>query len=59
MTNAFPPEAIKVDAKYVYDAGKDEITGFSPDTKTWETRDEAMGRAYLEWAEGIYRDMFG
>lgn len=59
MTNGFPPEAIKVDAKYVYDAGKDEITGFSPDTKTWETRDEAMGRAYLEWAEGIYRDMFG
>jgi sulfide dehydrogenase [flavocytochrome c] flavoprotein chain len=59
MTNAFPPEAIKVDAKYVYDAKKDEITGFSPDTKTWETRDEAMGRAYLEWAEGIYRDMFG
>jgi hypothetical protein len=59
MTNAFPAEAIKVDAKYVYDAGKDEITGFSPDTKTWETRDEAMGRAYLEWAEGIYRDMFG
>ncbi len=59
MTNAFPPEAIKVDAKYVYDAKKDEITGFSPDTKTWETRDEAMGRAYLEWAQGIYRDMFG
>lgn len=59
MTNAFPPEAIKVDAKYVYDAGKDAITGFSPDTKTWETRDEAMGRAYLEWAQGIYRDMFG
>jgi sulfide dehydrogenase [flavocytochrome c] flavoprotein subunit len=59
MTNAFPPEAIKVDAKYVYDAGKDAITGFSPDTKTWEVRDQAMGRAYLEWAQGIYRDMFG
>jgi sulfide dehydrogenase [flavocytochrome c] flavoprotein subunit len=59
MTNAFPPEAIKVDAKYTYDAAKDAITGFSPDTKTWETRDEAMGRAYLEWAQGIYRDMFG
>jgi NADH dehydrogenase FAD-containing subunit len=59
MTNAFPPEAIKVDAKYVYDAKQDAITGFSPDTKTWETRDEAMARAYLEWAQGIYRDMFG
>lgn len=59
MTNAFPPEAIKVDAKYTYDPVKDAITGFSPDTKTWETRDEAMGRAYLEWAQGIYRDMFG
>jgi sulfide dehydrogenase [flavocytochrome c] flavoprotein subunit len=59
MTNGFPPEAIKVDAKYVYDAKADAITGFSPDTKTWETRDEAMGRAYLEWAQGIYRDMFG
>jgi len=59
MTNAFPPEAIKVDAKYTYDAAKDAITGFSPDTKTWENRDEAMGRAYLEWAQGIYGDMFG
>jgi sulfide dehydrogenase [flavocytochrome c] flavoprotein subunit len=59
MTNAFPPEAIKVDAKYVYDATKDAITGFSPDTKTWEERNEAMGRAYLEWAQGLYRDMFG
>ncbi|MDD4880412.1 MAG: FAD-dependent oxidoreductase [Gallionellaceae bacterium] len=59
MTNAFPPEAIKVDAKYTYDPVKDAITGFSPDTKTWEVRDQAMGRAYLEWAQGIYRDMFG
>ena len=59
MTNAFPPEAIKVDAKYTYDAKADAITGFSPDTKTWEKRDAAMGRAYLEWAQGIYRDMFG
>jgi len=59
MTNAFPPEAIKVDAKYTYDPKTDAITGFSPDTKTWETRDQAMGRAYLEWAQGIYRDMFG
>ena len=59
MTNAYPPEAIKVDAKYTYDPAKDAITGFSPDTKTWEVRDEAMGRAYLEWAQGIYRDMFG
>jgi NADH dehydrogenase FAD-containing subunit len=60
MTQAFPvPEAIKVDAKYTYDPKADAITGFSPDTKTWEVRDEAMGRAYLEWAQGIYRDMFG
>ena len=59
MTNAFPPEAIKVDAKYTYDAAKDAITGYSPDTKSWETRDQAMGRAYLEWAQGIYRDTFG
>jgi sulfide dehydrogenase [flavocytochrome c] flavoprotein subunit len=60
MTQAYPkPEAIKVDAKYTYDPAKDAITGFSPDTKTWEVRDEAMGRAYLEWAQGIYRDMFG
>jgi len=59
MTNGFPPEAIKVDAKYTYDAKADAITGFSPDTKTWEIRDQAMGRAYLEWAQGIFRDMFG
>jgi sulfide dehydrogenase [flavocytochrome c] flavoprotein subunit len=58
MTEAFPPEAIKIDTLYAYDAKADAITGFAH-TKLWEERDEAMGRAYLEWARGIYRDMFG
>lgn len=58
VVNAFPMEAISVKAHYVYDAGKDAITGFSPDTKTFEDRDAAKGQATLEWAKGLYRDMF-
>ncbi|MCE5233892.1 MAG: NAD(P)/FAD-dependent oxidoreductase [Xanthomonadaceae bacterium] len=58
MVNAAPMEAISVDAGYDYDAAKDEITGFSKDTRTFEKRDAARGQATLEWARGIYRDMF-
>lgn len=58
MVNSDPAEAISVDARYTYDAAKDAITGFSPDTKTYENRDTAKAKAYLEWAGGIYRDMF-
>jgi sulfide dehydrogenase [flavocytochrome c] flavoprotein subunit len=59
MVQAYPePEAIGVIAHYVYDPKKDLITGFSPDTKTFETRTEAMGKTYLEWGKGLYRDMF-
>lgn len=58
MVNANPMEAISVDAGYDYSAEKDAITGFSKDTKTFEKRDTAKGQATLEWARGIYRDMF-
>ncbi len=58
MVNANPPEAISVDAGYDYSAEKDAITGFSKDTKTFENRDGAKGQATLEWARGMYRDMF-
>jgi NADH dehydrogenase FAD-containing subunit len=58
MVNANPMEAISVDAGYDYSAEKDAITGFSKDTKTFENRDTAKGQATLEWARGIYRDMF-
>jgi NADH dehydrogenase FAD-containing subunit len=58
MVNAHPMEAISVDAGYDYSTEKDAITGFSKDTKTFETRDVAKGQATLEWARGIYRDMF-
>jgi NADPH-dependent 2,4-dienoyl-CoA reductase/sulfur reductase-like enzyme len=58
MVNAFPMEGISVDAGYDYSAAKDAITGFSKDTRTFETRDAAKGQATLEWARGIYRDMF-
>jgi hypothetical protein len=50
--------AVSVDAKYTYSPEKDAITGFSPDTKTFEDRDEAKAKGYIEWAKGIYRDMF-
>lgn len=58
MVNADPMEAISVDARYDYSPEKDAITGFSKDTKTFENRDTAKGQATLEWARGIYRDMF-
>ncbi|MBS0569540.1 MAG: NAD(P)/FAD-dependent oxidoreductase [Proteobacteria bacterium] len=58
MVNADPMEAISVDARYTYDARKDVITGFSPDTKAFLNRDTAKGLADLEWARGMYRDMF-
>ncbi|HNA29389.1 MAG TPA: FAD/NAD(P)-binding oxidoreductase [Thiobacillaceae bacterium] len=58
MVNANPLEAISVDAGYDYSAEKDAITGFSKDTKTFENRDGAKGQATLEWARGMYRDMF-
>jgi NADH dehydrogenase FAD-containing subunit len=58
MVNANPMEGISVDAGYDYSAEKDAITGFSKDTKTFENRDAAKGQATLEWARGMYRDMF-
>jgi sulfide dehydrogenase [flavocytochrome c] flavoprotein subunit len=57
MVNAFPKEAISVDTFYGYDPKKDAITGFK-DAKLFENRDEAKGLATLEWARGMYRDMF-
>lgn len=57
MVNADPMEAISVDAGYAYDKKK-KTFGFSSDTKLYENRDQAKGRAALEWARGIYRDLF-
>lgn len=57
MVNADPMEAISVDAGYAYDKKK-KTFGFSSDTKLYENRDQAKGRAALEWAQGIYRDLF-
>lgn len=58
MVNANPMEAISVDAGYVLNKEGTAVSGFSPDTKTYENRDAAKGQATLEWARGIYRDMF-
>lgn len=58
MVNADPQEAISVDAGYVLNKEGTAIGGFSPDTKLFEQRDAAKGRATLEWARGIYRDLF-
>ena len=58
MVNADPMEAISVDAGYDYDPKKDLITGFSKATKVYNERSAARGQATLEWARGIYRDMF-
>ncbi len=58
MVNASPMEGIGVDAGYVLNAAGNAIAGFSPDTKLFEDRDEAKGKSTLEWARGLYRDMF-
>ncbi len=58
MVNASPMEGISVDAGYVLNAAGNGIAGFSPDTKMFENRDEAKGKSTLEWARGLYRDMF-
>ncbi len=58
MVNADPMEAISVDAGYDYDPAKDLITGFSKATKVYNDRSTARGVATLEWARGIYRDLF-
>jgi sulfide dehydrogenase [flavocytochrome c] flavoprotein subunit len=56
MVNADPMEAVSVDAGYLYDSKK-KTFGFA-DVVMLENRDQAKGRATLEWAKGIYRDLF-
>ncbi len=58
MVNADPMEAISVDAGYDYDPKSDLITGFSKTTKVYNDRSAARAQATLEWARGIYRDIF-
>ncbi len=56
VVNANPMEAISVDAGYAYDEKKKSF-GFA-DVKMLENRDAAKGKETLEWAQGIYRDLF-
>ncbi len=58
MVNADPKEAISVDAHYDFDAKKREFS-FSKDTQMFEDRDTKKGDATLDWAQGIYSDLFG
>ncbi|HEY9084854.1 MAG TPA: FAD-dependent oxidoreductase [Candidatus Tyrphobacter sp.] len=56
MVEIDPDEAISVDAFYAYNTATKSF-GFT-NVKMDETRDQEKGRAYLEWAKGLYRDMF-
>ncbi len=56
MVEVDPNEAISVDAFYAYDSAKKSF-GFT-NVKLDEMRDQAKASAYLEWARGLYRDMF-
>ena len=56
MVNMEPMEAISVDAYYKYDT-KENSFAFDR-VKLFEKRSAARGQATLEWAEGLYRDMF-
>jgi NADH dehydrogenase FAD-containing subunit len=57
MVNVQPREGISVDAGYAFDVEKKEFS-FSKDTQMFENRDVAKGTKALEWAQGIYRDLF-
>jgi sulfide dehydrogenase [flavocytochrome c] flavoprotein subunit len=56
VVNGDPMEAISVDAHYAYNP-KDKSFAFDQ-VKMFEERDAARGAATLEWARGLYRDMF-
>jgi NADH dehydrogenase FAD-containing subunit len=56
MVNGDPMESISVDAHYAYNA-KDKSFAFDQ-VKMFEKRDAARGAATLDWARGLYRDMF-
>ena len=58
MVNADPAEAISVDAGYILNKEGTAVAGFSPDTKLFENRDVARGKATFEWARGMYRELF-
>jgi len=51
-----PLQSISVDAHYKYNA-KDKTFAFDK-VKMFETWDADRGQANLEWARGLYRDMF-
>lgn len=57
MVNAHPLKTIYVDTYYGYDSDEDAITGFA-DTQLFQDRSEDNAAAYLEWGQGLYRDMF-
>jgi sulfide dehydrogenase [flavocytochrome c] flavoprotein subunit len=52
-----PLQSISVDAQYKYDP-KTKAFGFDK-AVLFEKWDKARGEANLEWARGLYRDMFG
>lgn len=56
VVNGEPMEAISVDAHYAYNP-KDKSFAFDQ-VKMFEERDAARGAATLDWARGLYRDMF-
>jgi hypothetical protein len=56
MVNSDPMEAISVDAHYAY-SPTDKSFAFDQ-VKMFEKRDAARGAATLDWAKGLYRDMF-
>jgi sulfide dehydrogenase [flavocytochrome c] flavoprotein chain len=56
LVNGDPMEGISVVAEYEYNK-KNEAFGFT-NVKMQNDRDKLAGKADLEWARGIYRDLF-
>jgi NADH dehydrogenase FAD-containing subunit len=56
VVNGEPLEAISIDTRYAFNP-KDQSFAFDQ-VKVFDKRDAARGAATLEWAKGLYRDMF-
>lgn len=59
MVNTEPQEAISMWVSFAYDAEAKTFAPDKPATGTDEARDGKKGAATLDWARGLYGDLFG
>ena len=59
MVNIDPQEAISMWVSFNYDSKAKTFGPAKENTGTDEKRDAAKGAETLDWAQGIYSDLFG